>query len=956
VKFQALIIVQLFFAYLVYAQDPYAVNLPRTNGLPARNVYDIKQDSKGYVWIADNEGLSRFNGSYFRNYKSAQQSSYPGSCISEDYKGRIWYENFDGYLYYVENDSLKSLRQNKPVQYIPFGLSADNLFVIQDKGVDVFSIRTLELITSVTVPVFRIEHACMFKQAYFLFSNDTLYRIDKNYKVEKSFVFAGLGMAVKQIYANDDYLFAVSKLNETKKLYKLNYEMQIIDILDIPEVNFIQSCNSIDNKIWINTPSGTFIYSDKGKLLSHYFRNAGITCVTKDYQQNHWIGTTSEGIKIIPDINSLHYEPPGIHPEKIIEFGSGFLIACRSGDIYSADNNFQKFSLIYQSHQKNEIYCLFHDAFQDKIYFSSRGFTKLNSLTKNTEEHKNLAVKELIRIDDSYLAIAASGYAGLVKISDNPSEWDGVFNLSADNTGSNYCRLIGEIRAKTVTYDQRDKIIYIGSNKGLFSKSLYGETEIKLNGESFFANRLIYLNDKLFALSTRGALYEINRNGNFHFLNPKFRAEQSEIKNIKLISGKLYALTDRAIYEYDESSGAARKMGPAGSAYEAKDFTIHQNRLILLTSRGIISLPFKNEYGGKMPKFYINSVSAGDKSVDTTEELVFQHFRNSISIHYSVLDYGDRSFDRLFYSINGSRKTGLPEKSTRLDLPLLAPGDYTIEFYMDDVLVPHSISFKILQPVWKRWWFIVLLLLISFSAIYAYYLYQTRLLKKQVRLLNEKVELEQNLHKSIMRTIKSQMNPHFFYNALNTIQAFIFTNDKNKANAYLAKFSKLTRLILEQSEKETITIAEEAETLRLYLELEKMRFNDDFHYILDLDEINNKESVELPPMLIQPYIENAVKHGLLHKEKDKKLSVKFSLNNNLLAVIIEDNGIGRKKAAELKKIKDEKFASFSTKANEKRLEILNKTAGSKMGVEITDKFDSEKNAAGTKVVLTILLS
>lgn len=148
-------------------------------------------------------------------------------------------------------------------------------------------------------------------------------------------------------------------------------------------------------------------------------------------------------------------------------------------------------------------------------------------------------------------------------------------------------------------------------------------------------------------------------------------------------------------------------------------------------------------------------------------------------------------------------------------------------------------------------------------------------------MLNEKVELEQNLHKSIMKTIKSQMNPHFFYNALNTIQAFIFTNDKAKANTYLAKFSKLTRLILEQAEKETITLAEEINTLQLYLELEKIRFNNNFEYRINADSIDNKELIEIPPMLIQPYIENAIKYGLLHKKSDRLVKIDFVIDENL---------------------------------------------------------------------------
>ena len=201
------------------------------------------------------------------------------------------------------------------------------------------------------------------------------------------------------------------------------------------------------------------------------------------------------------------------------------------------------------------------------------------------------------------------------------------------------------------------------------------------------------------------------------------------------------------------------------------------------------------------------------------------------------------------------------------------------------------------------------------------------------------------------------MNPHFFYNALNTIQAYIFTNEKQKANAYLAKFSKLTRNVLEMSEKETISLNEEIEALKLYLELEKMRFSDQFNFDIVLENSLDKENIEFPPMLIQPYVENAIKHGLLHKKGEKELMITFRKEQNLLIVLIDDNGIGRKRSKELNRIKSEKHQSFSSDANEKRLEILNKNAKSKAEIvlKFIDKQDINGVAIGTTVILSIPL-
>ena len=199
------------------------------------------------------------------------------------------------------------------------------------------------------------------------------------------------------------------------------------------------------------------------------------------------------------------------------------------------------------------------------------------------------------------------------------------------------------------------------------------------------------------------------------------------------------------------------------------------------------------------------------------------------------------------------------------------------------------------------------------------------------------------------------MNPHFFYNARNTIQAYIFTNDKRNASVYLGKFSKLTRMILEMSEQELIPLQEEIQALTLYLELEKMRFDDDFDFELKVDYSVDVDMIKIPSMLIQPYAENAIKHGLLHRKGQKNLLLEMKMEGKYLVVTIDDNGIGRAKSEEMKVHKKEKHSSFSTRANEQRLEILNRNKSQKVVVEIEDKLDENKNALGTKVRLFIPL-
>jgi LytS/YehU family sensor histidine kinase len=199
------------------------------------------------------------------------------------------------------------------------------------------------------------------------------------------------------------------------------------------------------------------------------------------------------------------------------------------------------------------------------------------------------------------------------------------------------------------------------------------------------------------------------------------------------------------------------------------------------------------------------------------------------------------------------------------------------------------------------------------------------------------------------------MNPHFIFNALNTIQSYIYLNEKDNAILYLVKFSDLTRMILEMSNHEKISLADEIKTLMLYLDLEKMRFEDTLFFDVFIAENIVADNIKIPSMLIQPYVENAVKHGLLHKKDDRKLFIRFTHEDDILTVEIDDNGIGRKKSQLINAARKNKHESFSTIANQKRLELLNLGFNDHIGIEIIDKSDEKKQASGTKVILRIPL-
>lgn len=236
----------------------------------------------------------------------------------------------------------------------------------------------------------------------------------------------------------------------------------------------------------------------------------------------------------------------------------------------------------------------------------------------------------------------------------------------------------------------------------------------------------------------------------------------------------------------------------------------------------------------------------------------------------------------------------------------------------------------------------------------------SRLLADQSKLLEQQRirELEQTFDQKLAETemagLRAQMNPHFIFNCLNSIKLYTVDQEAHKASEYLTKFARLIRLVLENSRSDRVTLSDELEALRLYAEMEIMRFKSKLSFSIEIDPVIDTEFVEIPPLLIQPYLENAIWHGLMHKEEGGTVWVKVVQHqDNLLQVSIRDNGVGRAKAMELKSKSATKRKSYGMKLTGDRLELINQLYHTQTQVQILDLIDGTGQPAGTEVILQI---
>jgi len=286
--------------------------------------------------------------------------------------------------------------------------------------------------------------------------------------------------------------------------------------------------------------------------------------------------------------------------------------------------------------------------------------------------------------------------------------------------------------------------------------------------------------------------------------------------------------------------------------------------------------------------------------------------------------------------------------SRQVSFQSLAPGKYTFEVKAHaGSSTPGTIqlSFTIAPPFWTRWWFITLLVI----AIAAIILFAVRRRENIIKAReHEKAALK-------LTALRAQMNPHFIFNALNSVQHYILRGDADEANKYLSKFSKLQRLILNHCDQQFISLEKELEMLNLYLQLEQLRVKGNFDYAINIDEDIDPEEVNIPPMILQPFIENAIWHGLMPKHGGGFLKLNISMDKQFLICLIEDNGIGREASSILKnqQAASGNHHSKGLKLVEERLEILRQQYGQPFEFSISDITGESNAVTGTVVKLTI---
>lgn len=434
------------------------------------------------------------------------------------------------------------------------------------------------------------------------------------------------------------------------------------------------------------------------------------------------------------------------------------------------------------------------------------------------------------------------------------------------------------------------------------------------------------------------------------------------VYTIQSIGSELWIGSNAGLTRFDTRSGGMRSYD-SSDGLQSNEFTYkasfkgNNGELFFGGIRGVNSFrPDQLQGNPTPPALAVTSFRLVDSVI--SEELFdgdsveCDYAANRISFEIAALDFINPAKNQYSYKLEDyDNKWSSPGSRRYVSYTGLPPGDYILLVRgsnSDGVwnMKGMRILIRVIPPFWLTLWFKGLLALVALGALaFALFVYRRSLRRKETQ--------KRKVLESQLQGLRSQMNPHFIFNSLNAIQNFIVSNAGDSAAQYLAKFARLMRMVLEHSQHPTIPVVDEIAFLKHYLDLEGLRFEHRFESVIEVDPTMNVHEQHIPSMLVQPYVENAVRHGLLPFKGAGRLTVRFISEKDGIACTIEDNGVGREASRTLRGERSTHQSIGMSLTNE-RLDLLNSLRNRPMRVSIEDLFDATTGApSGTRVTIHI---
>lgn len=965
------------------AQQPHPAfrNYTTDDGLPSSETYCILQDNQGFIWISTDNGVSRFDGYEFRNF-GVKDGLYENTIfhLRLDTKGRVWMQAMSGNLYIAEGESIKPWDGNHLIKSYQKGAFLGEGFIVEGAGDTV--------------------HIAMRSRGIFSIAGN---RVIKEYLHTTPLYVAGLEIENQGIYTAIDYSDRNTASAYSMKLLKesvlppfrfhskiglrsfeairaqydqggLGYHAFLLG----PEKRLAQRNNVLlyfeeDSLCWhANSPywplcavkgvkgailvgmhfgNGLKIFRDmeamrRGEANATWLPGLSVNFIMQDKEGGWWVSTLEQGVFHAPAYAvSIFDKTAGLTNEMVtsiaIKDEDEIWLGLRNGDVFNLDLKKNQLLRLPSIPSTDLINDLFFDELRQTLWVGKTNLYKLVG--------KNWVPPP---IDDKYRGLAAAK-----RITANPQsttlwvsshkEFAGLSLLKNEFTTTHY----GEDQRTFIVREDHAGRVWVGRPNGLF----------ELKNDSLHDRRSLHTAFSLrvedIALAPDSSLVVATKGDGLVFWKGDRFEQITTAQGLTSDMMECIFTDENNVTWAGTLNGLNRISGTWGQRRVEQITTFHglpsneinrvaaQGKAIwVATSKGLARFS-ERKPNLVSAKPILKSVQVGNRLLDISTLAQLSYQENNLGIAYFTINY--KMGGRIPYRYRLDGGDWLHTQNRSVNYSALLPGErlFEVQSQNEDGIWSDSAAYRftIRPPWWATWWFRGLAALALMGAGIGFFRYRTKQLKRENELQRQMNELERS-------ALQAQMNPHFIFNCLGAIQNFILQNEKDQAITYLGSFARLVRGVLNASVSGKTSLQEEVQLLENYLHLEQLRFDHRFDYTVSVGKNLDVFDIEIPPLLIQPYVENAVLHGMTARESGGKVEVHFEKINQALEVVIKDNGVGLQINSQATSTKNHKSVGMSI--TQCRLELLSDHLGESKA-EVYNLLDLDGKTIGVEAKIRI---
>ncbi len=957
----------IFCCYVAVAQETTLRHFGVNDGLPSATIYTLIQDKQGFLWFGTPDGVSRFDGEKFTNY-----TLYDGLGeneilrIAQDSKGRIWFLGITGALSYYLNGKFHNPGNDSVLAKLPHRSSLHYFYEDSKHNLWFTSLAGyLKMDTSGNFSYINGVEAKTESFGGIVYEN-----AQKQIKFMTYFnsSFTHLGDSCV-LYVSDKGIFKLCDTASERQFPSLFQASKSTNSYCVSKADLYFLYYDNNGGLWLATGGkGVFYYDyfNSAKPPVQYLDGEATSGVVRDHEGNTWISTLNNGIYMMESWKGISKQ---YNRENSIVDNFVYSVAKDKDGVVYAGMNAGKVVVI--------------DSNGARLYWKSSMGSLYNRVVKILARGGDLFFGTDIGLEIYHKSINKSDYVIYESSVDSQLKRQfalkdmsfykrGIamtmsYQVAQDSTVFDNAETPKKLIALDYDYVRKYAIfankkqeLWYSTAKGVFvyndhksrqetKVSAYTTEKISSIGETSDSTMI-------FATYGQGVLFF--KNGAITCKLTQENGLSSNIcKRVYVNGANVYIATafgvTRCLFEHGKISALKVYTTANGLASNAvNDVYADDSEICVATSRGLTILNARAANSiAVAPALYITDISCNSKSLSPDSGSALTYDRNSLHFNFIAIAYRAANSVHYQYRLNDDQPW-LETQNTAVDFPYLPPGNYRFQVrarILDGPwCLPVGYSFTILTPFWKTIWFaafcVVGLLVVVVSALR----YRNKVVNRK---RNDELKLKDQIINLEQQALQTMMNPHFIFNVMNSIQHSINNSDKHEANLYLSNFARLIRMNLDISSKRYIPIDEEVAYLQLYLTMESFRFGDRLTFDIDVsDEIDGDETL-IPVMLLQPFIENAIWHGILPMSESGHVQVTIEKSGeDMLKVTIIDNGIGMKRSKEGADVNIKSHISKGMKMTEQRLDLIGKMSGQALSLKIGDAYPDRVNK-GARVEL-----